>query len=423
MKSTSFIKTLILLFYLSLSLPSWSYPYTDIYVFGDSLSDTGRLFEAVGKPAAPYYRGHFSNGKLWVEYLAEALNLNYNSRANFAWAGATTGTSNVSVDGLPGLQQQLEDYLKESTAADPEALYVVWAGPNDLAFLSPQEVATQITSIISTSVANIVNVVSKLRTHGAQHIVVPNIPNLGMVPFGLATGMPTLLTSLSATFNQALATALQPLDIIQIDTSALLEALANSQVTLSFAHLQNTTDPCVDSVNQTLCDNPNTYLFWDTLHPTTVVHYLLALIFEAAVEEPYYVELAKFDPSLYNSLYLPLVEVNTAAGKQTVLKTLMLRDPNESLFGFSLASSNAYFPTSYQTFIKFPSTTTHPYPTFELATGQLLIPQVHLTAQTDTLHLDFLGKYTVELNLMSSSGDNPLATTMFQLTNAVALEE
>ncbi|KAJ2667887.1 hypothetical protein GGH99_006550, partial [Coemansia sp. RSA 1285] len=43
-----------------------------LYIFGDSLSDTGRLhtmtFGLV--PPEPYWEGRFSNGPLWIEYLA-----------------------------------------------------------------------------------------------------------------------------------------------------------------------------------------------------------------------------------------------------------------------------------------------------------------------------------------------------------------
>ncbi len=43
---------------------------TGIVAFGDSLSDTGNTFLAAGTPPAPYYQGHYSNGPIWLEYLA-----------------------------------------------------------------------------------------------------------------------------------------------------------------------------------------------------------------------------------------------------------------------------------------------------------------------------------------------------------------
>src|SRR5690349_5751265 len=47
----------------------------DLVVFGDSLSDTGDLFEMIGYPPPPYVEGRFSNGLVWAEYLAASLGL------------------------------------------------------------------------------------------------------------------------------------------------------------------------------------------------------------------------------------------------------------------------------------------------------------------------------------------------------------
>src|SRR6266581_1659324 len=63
--------------------------FTDMFIFGDSLSDTGNLqvmttqlhqlnyfpFPYPTNPQTPYYQGRFSNGSLWVEDLAEEMGL------------------------------------------------------------------------------------------------------------------------------------------------------------------------------------------------------------------------------------------------------------------------------------------------------------------------------------------------------------
>jgi outer membrane lipase/esterase len=47
-----------------------------IYAFGDSLTDAGNVYSAVGIPASPpYYNGEFSNGPVWVQDLAAGLGL------------------------------------------------------------------------------------------------------------------------------------------------------------------------------------------------------------------------------------------------------------------------------------------------------------------------------------------------------------
>lgn len=70
----------------------------NIYVFGDSFSDTGNLNRLVNF-ALPspefYYQGRFSNGPTWVEYLANDLKANL---TNYAYASATTDN-----DEFPGI--------------------------------------------------------------------------------------------------------------------------------------------------------------------------------------------------------------------------------------------------------------------------------------------------------------------------------
>ncbi len=51
-----------------------SQPFTEIVVFGDSDSDVGHGPPRFGIPASPpYFNGRFSNGPVWVERLAELL--------------------------------------------------------------------------------------------------------------------------------------------------------------------------------------------------------------------------------------------------------------------------------------------------------------------------------------------------------------
>ena len=69
--------------------------YSNLYIFGDSLSDTGNIFALTGgaTPAAPYFAGRFSDGPVWAETLATSLGLPAASTAsllggqNFAFVG------------------------------------------------------------------------------------------------------------------------------------------------------------------------------------------------------------------------------------------------------------------------------------------------------------------------------------------------
>ena len=75
--------------------------FSDLYVFGDSLSDVGNLSAATlgFLPGSDYFDGRYSNGPVYAELLAEKLGLEPLRRSgeggnNFAYGGASTsGTS------------------------------------------------------------------------------------------------------------------------------------------------------------------------------------------------------------------------------------------------------------------------------------------------------------------------------------------
>ena len=150
------LKPVALAVVVALSFVLWSVPavragtFTNLYVFGDSLSDVGNVYVATGgsQPASPYYDGRYSNGPVWVEYLAADLGLprlqpSLLGGTDFAWAGAETGTG-LSVNSTPNVGTQVSAYLGQvSNQADPGGLYVVWAGANDIFdFGSSENVAT-----------------------------------------------------------------------------------------------------------------------------------------------------------------------------------------------------------------------------------------------------------------------------------------
>jgi phospholipase/lecithinase/hemolysin len=89
--------------------------FEELYIFGDSLSDPGNLFDFSGGifPPPPYFEGRFSNGPVWSEYFADLLDLSparlleaqtdpfaASEGINFAISGANSGDSN-STDNNP----------------------------------------------------------------------------------------------------------------------------------------------------------------------------------------------------------------------------------------------------------------------------------------------------------------------------------
>ncbi|MFQ4135508.1 SGNH/GDSL hydrolase family protein [Nodosilinea sp. PGN35] len=264
--------------------------FNSLTIFGDSLSDPGNLFGLTGFfPPFPYSLGRFSNGDIWADYLVNDIGFEPAQVQNFALGGATTGRDNgldtllgqlTGTDpNLPGLLNQVDDYLSGlgEGAANPDGLYVVWAGANDL-FNLPSDPAA-IPAFLANSVQNIATAIGSLAARGADTFLVPNLPNLGLTPRTMTDGTSQQATALSLGFNQGLASALTaleqtlPINIIPVDLFGLTNEIIAAPAEFGFT---NVTDPLL---NQGLLDDPG-YFWWDQQHPTTAVHGLLADVFQ-----------------------------------------------------------------------------------------------------------------------------------------------
>ncbi len=230
--------------------------FTDLFVFGDSLSDT---------------QTRITNGAMWPEYLTADLGLSYDPNHNFAVAGATT-------DDI--LTKQFSAW-QSSYSVDPDALYVVWGGPNDLFgwYQSGANPAT-LPGVIGNAVNNLVTITSTLQSLGANHILMLNLPDLGMTP--RLNGNPLTSsagTSVSINFNTALAGALfqagQPAELIDI-----FDWMQAVKADPTLFGLTNITDSCIADNAAPDCTG---YLFYDDIHPTTAGHALVAQVIEGTV--------------------------------------------------------------------------------------------------------------------------------------------
>jgi outer membrane lipase/esterase len=284
-------------------------PITSLIVVGDSLSDDGNGFILTGGtfPPPPYDQGG-SNGPVAVEYLASALGLPLAPSAaggtNYAVLGAATGaveipllapltTENVvaleygqpALEGTSLLTQTVG--ILSPGPLDPNALFFVWGGANDLA-IDPS-LATA-----GDAITNLANIISALYFSGARQFLVPNLPDLSLTPFGLSLSPAdsAALQALTIGFNAGLADALTGLsglpdiDIEQFDTFSQFNAILANPAAFGFS---TTSTPCVTGNLQdggSVCDDPDSYVFWDSVHPTTAAHQVLGSAFAAAVEGP-----------------------------------------------------------------------------------------------------------------------------------------
>ncbi len=248
------------------------YSFTALYALGDSLSDTGRN----PPPPTNYFNGRHSNGPLWVEYLSPQLGFPYNSSNNFAVSGSTTAD----------LASQLAGLTPSPNLAS--ALFTVWSGGNDFknnVNLGMNDAGWS--NVIAAAVLNLTNAIDALYTDGAREVLVPNLPNLGEIP--ALSGQPgsfrAYIDTKVALFNNLLAAALTNtmqrnpgLRIYPMDDNSLFARIISTPATFGITVTTNGALEDPNLTDKSFTGPGANYLFWDTLHPTTKVHALLATL-------------------------------------------------------------------------------------------------------------------------------------------------
>lgn len=264
-----------------------------IVVFGDSLSDTQNFYNGTdGTLPTPknYFAGRFSNGKIWIDYLSEAMNLPV---YNWAVAGAESGSQYEGI--LKGIKAQVKSwakYTKPSLAANyrPEnTLFTLEIGANDLldGSRTPDKIIFKMREAIDLIVAN-----------NGKHIMLMNLPDLSLTPlFQLKSAEKRKkIQDQVREYNTRMANMVEDLRIlhrdlnIQIyDTMTLMSHVREHKEQYQ---IQNTVHSCleIDSSSKLSyltphkqrpeCANaPNgsdSFAFWDLIHPTTHTYQILA---------------------------------------------------------------------------------------------------------------------------------------------------
>ena len=255
--------------------PAMAQQIGGITTFGDSLVDNGNVFQATGRifpPSPLYFNGRFSNGSVWVENLAAKLNITETS-SNFAFGGATSGTLNTIDPALPGLTTQLDRFFQTSPKISVDQLFVIWVGAND--YLGGKQ------SNPTVTISNLSTALQRLIDAGAAQLVVPNLPDLGINPASATNpSQRKRLTELSTVHNRLLKASLATLShknpqisIIAIDMQALFSTVVANPTKFG---LTNVTQPCLNRATGTVCAQPNSFLFWDELHPTAAAYQILS---------------------------------------------------------------------------------------------------------------------------------------------------
>ncbi|MEX3949619.1 SGNH/GDSL hydrolase family protein [Paraburkholderia sp. EG287B] len=284
--------------------------------FGDSLSDVGTyapLASAVGG-------GRFTTnpGQVWsqdvAQYYGDTLNAAYtvgldhklSAQGGFGYAegGSTVATPANQYDFLSDVigniempvNQQVSSYLSAHGTFNSGQLVLVWAGANDVLRAGNPPTAN---TVVQTAATTLAQVVGQIVQAGATHVVVINVPNVGLSPKGITSADGGAnLTQLSQLFNSTLNGALQTDGlqgkVIEVDSYTwITQLVANFQA--SGFTVSNTAQACDASKtpdNTSLLCSPatyvsahadQTYMFADDLHPTTHTHALFAQFVEQQI--------------------------------------------------------------------------------------------------------------------------------------------
>lgn len=284
--------------------------------FGDSLSDVGTyapLASAVGG-------GRFTTnpGQVWsqdvAQYYGDTLNAAYtvgldhklSAQGGFGYAegGSTVATPANQYDFLSDVigniempvNQQVSSYISDHGTFNSGQLVLVWAGANDVLRAGNPPTAN---TVVQTAATTLAQIVGQIVQAGATHVVVVNVPNIGLSPKGITSADGGAnLTQLSQLFNSTLNGALQTAGlqgkVIEVDSYTWITQLVANFQTNGFT-VSNTAQACNPSKtpdNTSLLCSPatyvaanadQTYMFADDLHPTTHTHSLFAQFVEQQI--------------------------------------------------------------------------------------------------------------------------------------------
>jgi len=287
-----------------------------IVAFGTSLTDTGNAFIWLSEPEnrscgtplnvppydalddllipdGPYavWGHHFTNGDTWVEGMARYLALAGNVRPALRGSDAEATDYAVggarAVAGYPcrfNLPEQVSTYLSDFPQTSPQTLVAMEIGSNDVRDALVIAASGQDPSpTITNALGSLADSIGRIYANGARKFLLLNVPDIGKAPAvqGLGPAAVHFGGLISANYNAGLASVVSALqthlpgvDIRILDINETLnEVLANPG---AFGFV-NAIDACV-TPNQPpfKCAKPDTYVFWDGIHPTKALHAIVA---------------------------------------------------------------------------------------------------------------------------------------------------
>jgi outer membrane lipase/esterase len=279
---------------LALCTGNASAQFANTYIFGDSLSDAGqygsRFTTNPGLTPAMYV------GQNWGIVSTPS----FTGGNDYAQGGARVNSPSPLIPpGAPNISiaQQVSQFIAKGPL-DPNALYQIQGGGNDLLVLAGEYQAGQITlsqlqAQLGQSAIDLAAQVGKLNAAGAQYVILQNLGDAGKTPSAGAVGQRATFSALAGLFNSTLNAAVGAagLHVIQFDTFKFQNEVVANAAAFGFV---NTVDQVCTTTSSLQCTgatlkapNGNLNWFWaDDVHPTTGTNLLVTQAIVSMITGP-----------------------------------------------------------------------------------------------------------------------------------------
>ena len=248
------------------------------YAFGDGVCTT-----TSNNPAVPslYYGHRESNGRVWIEVLAQRQGLPYDPTKNQSYFG------NFSTM----LLANLNHFTAPANASN--ALFAVWVCDadfvSDIQNIYPSVNVTNWNSAVQASLTNHFAVITNLYAKGVRTLILPNAVDITEVPYynqivsasdrGFVRGRVIYFnTNFLTTINQA--KKLCPgLTVVVPDIFNLLDNVLTNAASYGLTNALYLGQPidAVEALANVATNGPGTnYVFWDYQDPTAKFHAVIA---------------------------------------------------------------------------------------------------------------------------------------------------
>jgi phospholipase/lecithinase/hemolysin len=324
--------------------------FTTLYVFGDGISTTTNNTSGL-----PYFYGkRYSNGRVWVEVLAQRQGLGANSITNVNWFYSTNNWS-YFYNSSTTLVANVSSFQAPSDASND--LFVIWVNCADLWFPATYSGTSmnQWTNAINQSQTNHYKAVTNLYyAKGARILIMPNAVDLSTIPAFNTSVNANFIHLRCLDYNVAFSNTLNRIQAscpnLVLYTPDFFTLLSNILAHPANYGVTNALGGglSIDAVNAVNYGFPSAvingfgtnFIFWDPQDPTAMVHAWMANLTQQLISPVLISNLTVFNGS--NQLDMANVPIgqnglvlgrtNLVLGNWTTNATFISSNATQSVF-------------------------------------------------------------------------------------------